>query len=576
MKNPSIADLPVDLINESPLNPRKTYGDLSELTESVRTHGILSPVLVRVLHDPLGVDPEPRYELVYGHRRHRAAKAAGLETIPALIRELDDRECLEIQVIENLQREDVHPLEEADGYKALHEVHGYSADTIAEKTGKSKAYVYGRMKLCVLAKAGRKAFYDGEISASVALLIARIPDAKLQGDAVRDFGNENGGESARWVGEQIQRNYMHRLNQAPFKMDDAELLAKAGACSGCPKLTGNQSELFSDVGAVDFCTDPKCYKQKLGAHWKVVSKKAKKDGVQVLDQKETEKIWPYGGQSGMYSNTYVGLSEQCWEDSKRRTYGKILGSSPEGFVLARHPDGAPEKLFPKKGLQSALKEAGIKIQARTHQPAAADKKHQTQQRNEREARRRTVTAIVEASTGKAPKVPVQIFRMIVKAGIGQLWDDARKRILDRREFGGEKDSSQNRLEALADQLSGRDLWALLVEIAITPDSMNDYDMGDVLKSAAALHDVDQAAILKEVRAEHQAKEKAKKKKKKKATKKVGKSTKKVGKKAAKKPAAAGSCSVDPCSNPTKTRDLCSAHYQKHRRLIQEGKPGLIT
>src|SRR5690606_14398087 len=129
-------------------------------------------------------DPEPFYEIIAGERRYRASKLAGRTTIPAIVREISDLEVLELQIIENLQREDLHPLEEAESYEALLEQHkadpDYSVDLIAAKLGKSRAYIYARLKLCALRPAARKAFYAGTLTASTALLLARIPAPELQ------------------------------------------------------------------------------------------------------------------------------------------------------------------------------------------------------------------------------------------------------------------------------------------------------------------------------------------------------------------------------------------------------------
>jgi ParB family transcriptional regulator, chromosome partitioning protein len=103
--------LPLDRIRESTTNARQRFNDLEELAASIRTHGILQPILVR----PLRKD----FQLVVGARRLRAARLAGLTSVTAQVKPLDDRSVREVQIIENLQRQDVHPLEEADGYKSL-------------------------------------------------------------------------------------------------------------------------------------------------------------------------------------------------------------------------------------------------------------------------------------------------------------------------------------------------------------------------------------------------------------------------------------------------------------------------
>ena len=152
------------------------------MTESVKKHGVLQPPLVRPSPDGGG-----QFELVAGERRWRAAQAAGLVEMMTICRPLSDREALEIQVIENLQRADLHPLEEAEGYERLLTEHEYTAATIADKVGKSATYVYARLKLCALTSANRKLFYDCKLNPSTALLLARIPVPELQDEAGKEI-----------------------------------------------------------------------------------------------------------------------------------------------------------------------------------------------------------------------------------------------------------------------------------------------------------------------------------------------------------------------------------------------------
>jgi ParB family chromosome partitioning protein len=134
--------IPVDNIESNPNQPRTVFDidALHELAASVREHGVLQPILVR----PLG---QNQYQLVAGERRWRAAKEAGLTTIPALVEELDDDTALEISIIENLQREDLSPLEEAAMYDRMVREHGYSIRKLAEKLGKDKGYLENRLRL---------------------------------------------------------------------------------------------------------------------------------------------------------------------------------------------------------------------------------------------------------------------------------------------------------------------------------------------------------------------------------------------------------------------------------------------
>jgi ParB/RepB/Spo0J family partition protein len=141
-KSLGVRHVPIDRIEPNPENPRLLFEEsaLEELASSIREHGVLQPILVR----PTGRDT---YQLVAGERRWRAARRAGLATIPALVEELDDDTAMEIAVIENLQREDLSPLEEATMYEKMVTEHGYSIRKLAQKLGKDKGYLENRLRL---------------------------------------------------------------------------------------------------------------------------------------------------------------------------------------------------------------------------------------------------------------------------------------------------------------------------------------------------------------------------------------------------------------------------------------------
>jgi ParB family chromosome partitioning protein len=134
--------IPLDRIESNPEQPRLAFNQetLDELAASIREHGVLQPILVRP-HGP------NRYQLIAGERRWRASRIAGLEAIPALIEEIDDETALEISIIENLQREDISPLDEAAMYDRMVRDHGYSIRKLADKLGKDKGYVENRLRL---------------------------------------------------------------------------------------------------------------------------------------------------------------------------------------------------------------------------------------------------------------------------------------------------------------------------------------------------------------------------------------------------------------------------------------------
>jgi ParB family transcriptional regulator, chromosome partitioning protein len=134
--------VPVDLISPNPDQPRLAFDEvtLEELAASIREHGVLQPILVRPL-------PEGHFQLIAGERRWRASKIAGMTTIPALVEDIDDDTALEIAIIENLQREDLSPLDEASMYDRMVREHGYSIRKLAEKLGKDKGYLENRLRL---------------------------------------------------------------------------------------------------------------------------------------------------------------------------------------------------------------------------------------------------------------------------------------------------------------------------------------------------------------------------------------------------------------------------------------------
>ena len=178
-------------------------------------------------------------------------------------------------MVENLIRADVHPMEEAQGFKALLDLEDptYSIEQIAAKTGKQPAFVAARVKLIDLVPAAVEAFYRDEIGVGHALLLAKLP-ADQQEQALSACFREDWGASSdrkakrillpvRSLQFWIEQNVLLFLKEAPFEKRDAHLVAIAGSCVDCPKRTGHNKLLFSDLGKQDACTDPSCYQAKV-------------------------------------------------------------------------------------------------------------------------------------------------------------------------------------------------------------------------------------------------------------------------------------------------------------------------
>ena len=141
---PEPGELEIDSIDPSPMQPRMRFDEeaLTQLAESIKSHGIVQPILVR----PRGM----RYELVAGERRWRAAKLAGLTKIPAVVRDIQDGDLLEIALVENLQREDLNPIEEAQAYKKLIETVGLTQESLATRVGRDRSYITNYLRLLKL------------------------------------------------------------------------------------------------------------------------------------------------------------------------------------------------------------------------------------------------------------------------------------------------------------------------------------------------------------------------------------------------------------------------------------------
>jgi len=171
--------VPLDKIRPNPDQPRKFLGDLRDLTESIKEKGVLEPLLVRF------VPREDCYHIISGERRYHASRAAGLREVPCIEKIADDAETLELALIENLQRKDLTPFEEADGLQRLAEQFEYTHEDIAKKIAKARSSVTETMSLRVIPEALRKMCVEhGIVSKSLLLQIARQPSERKMQEAI--------------------------------------------------------------------------------------------------------------------------------------------------------------------------------------------------------------------------------------------------------------------------------------------------------------------------------------------------------------------------------------------------------
>ncbi len=211
--------VPVEFVSPNPRNPRRHFGeaDLTDLAQSIREHGVVQPVVVR----PAPGRPD-RYEIIAGERRWRAAQRAGLAEIPVLVRDVDDRTALELAIIENVQRADLNPVEEAQGYQQLIDEHGYSQADLGQVIGKSRSHVANTLRLLRLPEVIRDMLVDGALSAGHARTLVTAQDpAGLAKRIVEDGLSVRQAEALAQMPAAAQRE--HRPPAAAQK--DADMLA---------------------------------------------------------------------------------------------------------------------------------------------------------------------------------------------------------------------------------------------------------------------------------------------------------------------------------------------------------------
>lgn len=509
----------IDYAYPSPTNPRKTFNDaeMAELTESVSKHGVLQPIIVRLWPNAYpSPGPLVTYEIIAGERRWRAAKAAGLKMLEGKLRDLSDLEVLEIQIIENLQRSDLHELEEAEGYERIMGTHAYTVEQLAEKIGKSRSYIFARLKLLALDDDARRLFRAGKLNASTALLIARIPNAKLRVKAIDDITTPNhGGEpmSVRQAQNHIRNRYMTKLADAPFPLGSDTLIPTAGACSKCPKRTGNVPGLFDDIDSPDVCTDPDCFVAKKIAYIDRQAAEVTAAGGKVILGDEAKKIAPNGIENYDNLKGYTNLTRKCYDDPEQRTYAEILGAEAEPVMLEDAYKNTLVPVMPNNVIAEKLVAAGVKLRNTEH--AKVDEKIKAKIALERDTRQRmfdlvreNVASMVDTDGAHmAYFAQKRIFRLITQRMWERFGSDTRPLIANL--WGAVGKTNTDRAEAFGlaiPNLSISDCWKLMVDMLLITSTnvTSEWDLdhgGKQLDTIAELFDIDHSETRKLVAAD---------------------------------------------------------------------------
>jgi len=236
-----VLHLDIDLVEPNPLQPRGLIApdSLADLANSIKEHGIIEPLVVA--KTPAG------YQIIAGERRWRASKQAGLTTVPVVIRETTAKGMLEMAIVENVQREDLNPIERAQAFQRLVEEFGLYVGEIAKRVGKSESYVSNTMRLLGLPDAIKDGLISGAISEGHARAIAGLGDIKLMVEAYKTILSENASvrraeDLARRLKSQNDKQPMHRVER--IHSDELDSMAKdiAQSVNGLVKITQSKVE----------------------------------------------------------------------------------------------------------------------------------------------------------------------------------------------------------------------------------------------------------------------------------------------------------------------------------------------
>lgn len=264
-----------ELLVASPTNPRKHFPEeeINELSQSIQSVGIIEPLVVRKFFRPIinSDEQEIVFEIVCGERRYRASKLAGLKFLPCMVKNLNDDQVFEIQITENLQRQDVSPLDECDAFLKLKAKKHYSIEDLSIKFGKSQEYIFSRMRLSALVPEAIRLLEENIIPITAAITISTLP-SKSQSEAIKRTvvpSTVNGKEKKIFTGLKdlrifLDNNILIPLTMADFDTEDANLCPDAGSCSTCIKRTGKD---FFEHFDSNKCMDNACFKNKSVTHY---------------------------------------------------------------------------------------------------------------------------------------------------------------------------------------------------------------------------------------------------------------------------------------------------------------------
>jgi ParB family transcriptional regulator, chromosome partitioning protein len=514
-----IRPIPLIEISESPTNPRKAYDEikLRELADSIHETFLIAPIIVRPWPAGRRAGKGIRWECVAGSRRLRAHQL--LERSDILAREvaLNDGQVIELQLIENAQRADIHPLEESESYAKLLTMDGYTIPVLAAKVGHPEKYIHQRLKFQNLTPSLQKMFSEGVINIGHAELLSPLP-AEQQTDIEdsrlwRTYWPHGAREQVRAIlpvadlKQLIGSEYLLHLSGAPWKLSDAELDPVAGACTACPKRTGSAPALFDDVELKksDRCLDKVCFAGKRKAYLASRLALAEKTGTPLVQISQTYSPSSEVKKAGILGTSEYGFLQRAGKCANLESAIVADGSEIGRRVMICRTMGKRCQECPWHGGPDLTdKPLSLWEQRAKNLPKQID---QT-------GRKRVLAAILEkhlisVADGECvfPHAKLQILAAPLAAGGNQdLLDVLNLDYANRSEIrtaSATRESFAKWIGAVENSPAGDDLARISLGLALA-DTIEEYceaDHKQRLRAAAAAYNVDYDKILKTVSTE---------------------------------------------------------------------------
>jgi ParB family chromosome partitioning protein len=454
--------LPVERIFATATNRRNDREDkdgIAALAASIKSVGLLQPIVVR----PQGIGDEA-YEIIAGERRWKAVKSLGEKEIRCVVVAAEDSAAETMRIVENLQRKDAHPLDEAEGYRYLVEKGGMDFDQIAGEVGKSASYVAQRLKLVDLVPAAQKLFKQGVLNVAHCGHIARLEPGYQEQVLAWLKKMAHNDVSAKDVQFYIQRSIHTQLAEATFDLKDADLVPEAGACAECRKRSGFEPMLFADIGKKDTCLDPRCFNTKLDAFVAKQEARLKEQG---------RKVVKVHGRDTSYQEKQTGPKAEEYYN-----YSLAKPSDPDAVALL-------VVTGPKRGMYY-FGTRNLVAGQQNLSPREQQKRREEQARKREENRkRRSVSeqlfAQVRREVEKAKRIPPDVVRLMTERALGMLWGSRAEAVGKVMGIAGKQNTLRTKLLKASPEIQ----LSLLAVMAVM-EARERMDYSESARMAAAL------------------------------------------------------------------------------------------